>query len=72
MDSTMRGQMDSVMKAGAWELSWAWGSSSKGSLCPPQPPLTTVVLCVCVWGVIFHSFDLDSSVPLETLTYFSV
>lgn len=72
MDSTMRGQMDCVMKTGAWELGWAWGSSSKGCLCalPKLPPL--LLYCVCVGGVIFHSFDLDSSVPLEALTYFSV
>lgn len=50
MDSTMRGQMDCVMKTGAWELGWAWGSSSKGCLCalPKLPPL--LLYCVCVGG----------------------
>lgn len=74
MDSTMKGQMDSVTKAGVWVLGWAGRSSSKGCLCalpnpsPHPPPLYSRV------GVLssFHSFDLDSSVPSGALTYFSV
>lgn len=37
----------------------------------PNSPYCCCIVCVC-GGVIFHSFDLDSSVPLEALTYFSV
>lgn len=62
--------MDRVMRQvpGYW-LGRAGHSSVGYSLCPNPHP---IVVLHGVGVVIFHSFDLDSSVPLESLTYFSV
>lgn len=62
--------MDRVMRQvpGNW-LGRAGHSSVGYSLCPNPHP---IVVLHGVGVVIFHSFDLDSSVPLESLTYFSV
>lgn len=58
-DSTMKGQMDSVMKAGAWVLGWAEGSSSKGYLCalPSYTPTPNPVVLLGSCVVIFPFFS---------------